>query len=165
MYDLLNRKKQVIGRTSHVKMLGRQGKSAISLAKIDSGAYSVSIDIELAKQLGFTQLMGIFDEKEMISSLGVNEVRGKELYKELFLKLKPSYPDLADISIIFSGNGYSFRPCIKIVMEIEGKKFETVVNITDRKAMDYKVIIGRKLLKNFLIDVNVKDEKDINNSK
>ena len=61
-----------------------------------------------------------------------------------------------------ASNGYVRRPVIEASIEIGGKRYHTKANLEDRDGLRYKVLIGRVLLKKFLIDVeknNVSDEE------
>jgi alpha-L-glutamate ligase-like protein len=53
---------------------------------------------------------------------------------------------------IRSASGQKYRPLINITFEISGKKIITDASIVDRSHLTYPIIIGRKDLKNFLID-------------
>ena len=51
-------------------------------------------------------------------------------------------------------DGGTRRPVLSAKIEIAGKRFETEVNISDRKNMTFPVLIGRNILTdNFLVDV------------
>lgn len=54
---------------------------------------------------------------------------------------------------IKSSTGEGRRPAIETDLEIKGKKFKTIFNISDREHMKYPVLIGQKILKQgFLVD-------------
>ncbi|MDD2766880.1 MAG: sugar-transfer associated ATP-grasp domain-containing protein [Candidatus Moranbacteria bacterium] len=140
--------KHVIGSIEKIKLVGKDGKEIEVEAKIDTGADSTSIDIELAKQLGFEDVLKKFEEK----------VAGRdvltELSKEEREKLFSSIPDLADTLLIRSSHGISYRPAILISLTVDALTFPAKVSCIDRSHLAYPVIIGRKHLKKFLIDVN-----------
>lgn len=70
---------------------------------------------------------------------------------ELAAELKLG-PILKTINIV-SSNGKETRPVIEAEVEIQGKKFKSLFNITDRRHMKYSVLIGQEILKEgFLID-------------
>jgi alpha-L-glutamate ligase-like protein len=51
-----------------------------------------------------------------------------------------------------SASGQKYRPLINLTFEISGKKIITDASVIDRSHLSYPIIIGRKDLKNFLID-------------
>ena len=57
--------RRVIGTIEKVKLIGKNGKEIEVEAKIDTGAYSTSIDIEIAKQLGFEKTLETFDKLDL----------------------------------------------------------------------------------------------------
>jgi len=54
---------------------------------------------------------------------------------------------------IRSSNGIQVRPLVEAEVEVAGKKIKTLMTITDRQRMSYKVLIGTELLKQgFMVD-------------
>ena len=55
-----------------------------------------------------------------------------------------------------SSNGkVQHRPSVKVKVEFFGKKYTTVISLTNRSDMKYPMLIGRKFLANkFLVDVS-----------
>lgn len=147
--------KRMIGVTENIALYSLDDKqSEVVKAKIDTGADSTSIDRELAIRLGFGEIISELDSKNIPQLL--TREQGLDLMKSLADELIPKYEYLNDIDYIKSSHGASLRPSVKISIEIDGKKFETKANIYDRSTLDYKVIIGRKSLGNFLIDPSKK---------
>jgi len=140
--------KRVIGSVEKITLVGKNGKEMKVEAKIDTGADSTSIDIELAKELGYEEVLQSFSEK----IAGRNVLT--ELSKEEREKLFTSIPDLADTIPIRSSHGTSYRPVILITLTIDSLSFPAKVSCIDRSKLNYPVIIGRKHLKKFLVDVN-----------
>ena len=52
--------KKVIGSIEKIKLIGKEGQEIEVEAKIDTGAMSTSIDVELARELGFGDLTEFF---------------------------------------------------------------------------------------------------------
>jgi alpha-L-glutamate ligase-like protein len=71
----------------------------------------------------------------------------KELVEQLQI---PIFPDRK--VFIKSASGQNYRPLINLTFEISGKKIITDASVVDRSDLSYPLIIGRKDLKNFLID-------------
>lgn len=140
--------KRVIGSIEKIKLIGKNGKEIEVEAKIDTGADSTSIDISLAKELGFTEVIDAFNTK--IAGRNVLEELSRKEREELFSAI----PDLADTLPVRSSHGVSYRPVILIPLTVDSFTFPAKVSCIDRSRLTYPVIIGRKHLKKFLIDVN-----------
>lgn len=140
--------KRVIGSIEKIKLIGKDGKEIEVEAKIDTGADSTSIDTELARALGFEDTLQTFAEK----------MAGRDIMKELTKsereKLFAEIPGLADTVAVSSSHGTSYRPMIRIECIIDTFTVPAKVSVIDRSRMEYPVIIGRKSLRKFLIDVN-----------
>jgi hypothetical protein len=148
--DISGRK--VIGTVEKVTLIGKDGKEMEAEAKIDTGATSTSIDTELAKRLGFEDLINFFDSIEKpINFSREDEIKIKE---ELKGKYIGKHPDLADFAVVFSSHGSSVRPVVKINFILDGIPIIVQANITDRSDLKKEMIIGKKNLGRFLIDVN-----------
>ena len=108
--------------------------------KIDSGAYSCSIDcrsVELVEMNGQKQLKVIFLNNER------PEFTGNVYYYEDFKSKK-----------VTSSTGHSqIRYFIKGRIKLFGNEYLTYFSLSKRSGMKTPVLIGRKLLnKNFIID-------------
>ena len=145
--------KKVISTVEKVKLICKDGKEIETEAKIDTGAYSSSIDIEIAKQLGFSELIEKFATIDL--SKYTITAENEAIIKETILKdYKKSIPQLEDVSVIFSASGSSIRPMVKISFVLDAINIETTVNIADRKTLAYPMLIGKRNLSKFLINVN-----------
>ncbi len=144
--------KKIIGAVEKVKLIGKDGKEIEVEAKIDTGAYSSSIDKKLAKEMGFADVLDFFEKIELPTDFA----REKAQETMNNLKEKHKHPDLFDIDIIYSANGVSIRPKIKMSFIMDKLNVPASVNVTDRNELNYPVIIGRKNLGKFLIDTNKK---------
>lgn len=140
--------KRVIGSVEKIKLIGKDGKEVEVEAKIDTGADSTSIDTELARELGFGETLATFEERvdgrDMLT----------ELSKEEREKLFAGIPDLADTVPVKSSHGTSYRPMIRLELVIDSLTIPAKVSLIDRSLLSYPVIIGRRSLTKFLIDVN-----------
>lgn len=140
--------KRVIGSIEKVKLIGKDGKEIEVEAKIDTGADSTSIDTELARELGFSTVLKAFEKK----------IAGRDVFTELSKeereKLFSDIPDLADTTAVKSSHGTSYRPMFRIELVIDTLIVPAKVSVIDRAHLEYPVIIGRKSLRKFLIDVN-----------
>jgi hypothetical protein len=110
-------------------------------AKIDTGAFSCSIHCD---------------------DIRLNEDHSKVHFR----LLDDSHPDYHDKEIVMdvhkithvkSSNGTrEERIFILTTLELYGKAFETEISLTDRTAMTYPMLIGRKYLEDrFIVDVSL----------
>ncbi len=143
--------KDVIGIYENVTLISQDHKKDIQTkAKIDTGADSTSIDIELARKIGYSDLIDAFEAEKVPADLGRDE--GLALCKELWNKLSPQFEYLTALHFIKSSHGTSIRPGIRMQLRLQDTEFETKATLFDRSNMDYPVIIGRKSLGKFLVD-------------
>lgn len=142
--------KELIGIYESITLYGINGEEVTTKAKIDTGADSTSIDINVAEKLGYKEIIEFFRNLNIPESLTREE--GKKLmekYKEEHLE---KYEHLVDIDLIRSSHGMSLRPKIAIKMKLGDLMFDTKTNLYDREKLTYKVIVGRKSLSKFLIE-------------
>jgi alpha-L-glutamate ligase-like protein len=149
--------RKVIGTVEKVKFLDKDGKEILIEAKIDTGAYSSSIDIELAKQLGFSRLLEQFATIDL-SGYALIPENEKVIKDDILKKYTSSMPLLEDVAIIFSATGTSVRPVIKATFILDVVTLDTRLNIASREALKHPMIVGKRNLSKFLIDVNKKHE-------
>lgn len=140
--------RKIIGPVEKIKLIGKDGLEVQIEAKIDTGAGFSSIDLELARQLGFGHTLEAYEK------IGVGYDDIKEWTQEKREELFRGIPDLADTAIIHSATGSTYRPMIKIALVIDGKEIPAKVTVIDRAHLDYPVIVGKRHLGRFLIDVN-----------
>lgn len=148
--DITGRK--VVGSIEKVKINGPNNEQIEIDAKVDTGAFSSSIDKELAIKLGFKEMLGHFEKLEIPKDFPRERV--KEIEEELRKKYLGSHPDLANMMVIYSSHGFSIRPMVNIEFSIQDILISTQVNIADRMELKNQMIIGRKNLGKFLVDVN-----------
>ncbi len=145
--------KKVIGSVEKVKLIGRNGKEIEVKAKIDTGAYSTSIDRELARNLGFGETIEAFDKLDL-SSFELSPENEAEIKKEVFRAAEGKVPHLADVATVFSSSGESIRPVVRLSFVMDGVLIPAKVNIVDRSHLKYRMIVGKRNLRRFLVDVD-----------
>lgn len=145
--------KKVIGSIEQVKLISEDETEIEVEAKIDTGAYSTSIDIELAKQLGFEKTLTAFDKIDL-SMYDLQSANEKDLKKELFEKHSSNVPHLKDVAIVFTASGATIRPIVHIQFVMDKTTIDAKVNIIDRSELKYPMIIGKRNLHKFLVDVS-----------
>lgn len=142
--------KKVIGTVEKVKIIGKNGKEVEVEAKIDTGAGLTSIDTELAKELGFSQMV------EEYEKLNINYDQIKNLNKEQREKMFEHIPDLVDTAIIHSSHGTTYRPMTRVDIILNKVTISAKVSIINRSGLKHPIIIGKSNLGNFLIDTTKK---------
>lgn len=95
-----------------------------TMAKVDTGADSTSVDRALVKKLQIP--------KEKLERRVVKSALGEET-----------------------------RDVVAISFIMKGERIETEATLSDRSDLRYDILIGRKDLRNFLIDVSIKKPKNI----
>lgn len=145
--------KRVIGSIEKVKLFGKDGQEVEFEAKIDTGAYSSSIDRSVAIALGLEKTLEEFDRIDL-SEFGKITQKGLGIDKLLKERYKSEIPDLIDFSVTWASSGVTIRPVVKVRFIMDKKVINTRVNIIDRSELKYKMIIGKRNLSKFLIDVS-----------
>jgi len=142
--------KRIIGTVERVKTIGRNRQEIKVEAKIDTGASFTSMGLELARELGFGETI---DEYEKIISKYRNWDELKEMTKQERESLFKNIPHLADMAIIHSSHGTSYRPLVRIKIVMDKRTIPALVTIIDRGHLKYPMIIGKRNLKRFLVEV------------
>jgi alpha-L-glutamate ligase-like protein len=140
--------RRVIGIIEKVELTGRTGGEIEVEAKIDTGAGFTSIDLELAKNLGFEKTIEAY-EKLNVKYEDIKDLTVKE--REAIFK---NIPYLETTAIVHSSHGTTYRPMVKIKIEMDKRVIYSKATIIDRAHLKYPIIIGNKDLGRFLIDVN-----------
>ncbi|KKP68915.1 MAG: Alpha-L-glutamate ligase-like protein [Candidatus Moranbacteria bacterium GW2011_GWE1_35_17] len=140
--------RRVIGIIEKVKLTGRIEKDFEVEAKIDTGAGFTSIDLELAKNLGFGKTIEAY-EKLNVRYEDIKDLTVKE--REAIFK---GIPYLETTAIVHSSHGTTYRPMVKIRIVMDKRVIYSRATIIDRAHLKYPIIVGSKDLGRFLIDVN-----------
>jgi hypothetical protein len=128
--------KKVVGRIEKISILDLE---LFDLdAKVDTGADSNALHCDNIEVNG-----------EEVSFVLLDEVH--EAYNG-----KTFVMPLHKIKNVKSSNGeVQLRASIKVTVEFFGKKYKTIISLTNRADMKYPMLIGRKFLSNkFLVDVS-----------
>ena len=89
-------------------------------------------------------------EKEVLAKIDTG-ADNSSINKELALELNLG-PIIRE-ALIKSASGNTIRPVVKCSIELKGKLIESEFTLSDRKNMQYPVLIGLKVLKQgFLVD-------------
>lgn len=144
--------KKVIGSVEKVKFIGKGGKEVEVEAKIDTGADSTSIDTEIARELGFGDVLDFFET--IPKPISTNREELKKTSDEYDVKYKNAHPDLKAITFAYSANGLSIRPKVELSFVMDAIEIPARVTVIDRSSLGYAAIIGKKNLGKFLVDVS-----------
>lgn len=142
--------KKIIGTVEKVKLIGKDGKEIEVDAKIDTGADSTSIDTELARELGFGDVISFFEAIPKPETADRSSLSA--LSDDYDKKYKDAHPDLAGVAFVYASNGFTMRPKISLSFFLNGIEISSKASITERSQLQYSAIIGRKNLRKFLID-------------
>lgn len=151
--------RQVIGLVESVYLKGKEDKSTTVKAKIDTGADDSSVDIELARKLGFGDVIDLFQAQDIPE--GMTKEEAQELVKTLQPKLRKENKSLKRLSVVSSSHGVSIRPHVRLKVRLDGYNMNIEPNIYNRGHMTYPILIGRKNLSHFLIDTTKKNVKKV----
>jgi hypothetical protein len=129
--------KEIVGSKEHISIIDLELYDLD--AKVDTGADSNALhcdDIEI-------------DANDIVHFTLLDEIHpayhGKRMQIPLYQLKK-----------VKSSNGQvQLRPSIKVEVEFLGKRYESVISLTNRADMKYPMLIGRKFLADrFLVDVS-----------
>lgn len=154
--------KQVLGSVEKVTLFDKQGKTISIDAKVDTGAGVSAIDENLAAKLGFKDAIDHFKQFNVKEFLSDDETVQMEKRK-VWGKVK-KHPDITGIYKIKSSHGSSFRIEVPIKYKIADQEIKSNITIIKRKSLKYDMIIGRKDLRDFLVDPNkekIKTKKQV----
>lgn len=140
--------REVIGLEEELLVIAKTGEEIRVPAKIDTGADSSSIDRELAVILGFKDLIDHYDEVVGMEKVAHMDEDQRRIYRKVLY----SHPDVFKVSRIKTASGYDYRVKIEFSAQIKDRKFLMHATIANRIDLKYPVIIGKRDLKEFLID-------------
>ncbi len=156
-----------LGIFKKIKIYGPRGEMMVD-AKLDTGAYYVSIDEDLAIELGYGEALAVF--KEYFPYYHGSQIFPDQTIEYQFEAIKRIREEhmeeiieksgglIKNVKPIYSSNGISIRPVIETRIILDQTSIATKATIVKRKHLRYPVIIGRKSLRSFIIDVGKKKE-------
>lgn len=153
------KKKPHLGLIENVRVRTKSKRSMNFEAKIDTGAHKTSIDVSLARKLGYGQTWNCFNKN--CPKIKVTRRNLKEIQKRVKREVRPALvkkcPRLVDVRVLPTASGITIRPYVKISYFLKGRKIRTVASIARREHMQYIMLIGKEDLKDFVIDPSRSD--------
>ena len=147
--------KKVLKLVELVRILNKKGRKEIEVrAKIDTGAMSSSLDVDLARKLGYGDLLKLMKDYKLDPKM--NERQADRLAAKAKRELRELSDDVVDVVAVRSAQGLSLRPYIKLTFVLGGVKKISTVNIAGRGQLKYQMIVGRKDIKGFLVNIERK---------
>ena len=128
--------KKIVGRKEIISILDLE---LFDLdAKIDTGADSNALHCD-----------NIVIENEMVHFCLLDEIHESYHGKRISLPLHK-------VKKVKSSNGeIQLRPSIKVTVEFMGKRYKSIISLTNRSDMKFPMLVGRRFLANrFLVDVS-----------
>lgn len=151
--------RQVLGLVESCYLKGKDDHRTTVKAKIDTGADDSSIDIQLARKLGFGDVIDMMQAQEIPHDMTKEEAQA--LVKKLQPKLRKENKALKRLSVVSSSHGVSIRPHVRLKARLAGYSMDIEPNIYDRGHLTYPILIGRRNLSHFLIDTTKKNVKKV----
>ena len=113
-------------------------------AKFDTGAFSSSLDIRIAKLLGFRK--ELLDKCNKLKSIKIPKTTSIDDQKKLADKyekeLKKDFSEISKVKVIRSSSGFSIRIFVDLILDFDGRSLLTTVNIRDRHGLQSDMLIG-----------------------
>jgi len=104
--------------------------------------------------LGYGKLIDLVGKNELDSELTDKEAEKES--RKLGNRLSEQDKRIEKVAYVRSSHGLTLRPCIRLTFNLSGVKVNSRTNITDRGLLKYQMIIGKRDLKEFLVDVGKK---------
>lgn len=139
--------REVIGLVENVIFTDKDDNEISVRCKIDTGADSSSIDRELARKLGYDDVVNYLDQV-ITADIAHKEEEERKAYKKLLY----DHQDIVKVTRIKTASGLDYRVKVEIPTKIKEKQFVMKASIANRINLEYPVIIGKKDLRSFLID-------------
>ncbi|MFH0818510.1 MAG: sugar-transfer associated ATP-grasp domain-containing protein [Patescibacteria group bacterium] len=143
--------RKIVGFVETINVISDNQVSTSIRAKIDTGIASTTINRHLATKLGWGEIIKNFDElvdhKEKFPAAYI-----KNIEEQINSKNDPLTSKILSIVGVKNGDYYILRPKISLTFQLQKQLITTAVAIGRNEELSYPMVIGRRDLKNFLID-------------
>lgn len=130
--------KTIIGNIENIDLVDLKLKDVP--AKVDTGATTSSLHCEYIKK---------DEKKKKVTFIPLDDRFEAYNGKQITLPLD------ASIRVQSSNGEDEVRPMVKMDIELKGKLVETYFTLTDRKELEYPILIGKDILSgNFIVDAS-----------
>ena len=146
--------KKLISLIQPIKVYNRDGKNRMVLkAKVDTGAGFSSIDINVAREIGYKSAINFFKKMEFPNIFATRKeaIEAAHVFEEALVGHEEE-TGIVNTHVITSSTGITLRIAVKLSCKIDDKVFEIEANIRDRSQLEFPMIIGSRALGGFLID-------------
>lgn len=145
-------KRSVVGIVETVTLYHKSGKGATIpiQAKIDSGAETSSLDYEIARKIGYDDLVDYL--KSLLTDRPMTRLEAKKLERKFKSELN-SHPEIKSVKLVNSASGSTLRVTVPVRFLLKGEEIFADVNLISRKHLTYDMIVGRQDVSGFLINL------------
>ena len=149
------RQKQILSLEEGVVLKLSEKKLKLK-GKVDTGAHFTSVDLSIAKLLGYDKSIKLFQKH--CPKFKINKNNHKKITQKIKAKYKKQLikkcPGLVDVKLHPASNGFSVRPYFKIEFKLKNKTIKTKASFTDRSHLTYAFLIGKQDMRGFLVAAN-----------
>jgi alpha-L-glutamate ligase-like protein len=139
-------------KESNEKPKKDENKLQVVKALLDTGILTSRIDEGLANRMGYNKTIEYFKSLDIPQSFESIE-EAKKYSEKLNIDYK-KYPDLLRPGIIVENAKVRIKPTINLDIKISGDTKDIEAIVSTQKETIYPLLLGRKELKNYLIDAS-----------
>ena len=119
-------------------------------ALIDTGTITSRIDEGLANRMGYAKAIDYFNSLKIPPNFKTLE-GAKKYVKSIKIDYK-KYNDIIRPAVIVESAKVKIKPAIQLTIDIKGETKEVEAIVSTQKDIIYPIVLGRKELKDYLID-------------
>ena len=144
-------KRAVVGVVERVSLYHKLDQGMVTIqAKIDSGAQTSSLDYEVARKIGYGDLVDYL--KSLLTDRPMTKLEAKKLERKFKSELN-SHPEIKSVKLVNSASGSTVRVTVPVRFLLKGTRIDADVNLISRKHLTYDMIVGRQDMSGFLINL------------
>ncbi|HEQ65406.1 MAG TPA: hypothetical protein ENN64_01070 [bacterium] len=139
-------------RTSKRKSKQIKKGTYLTKAFLDTGISTSRIDKGIAAKIGYIDAIKFFESQDIPKKFDSFDEAEKFINSEE--SRFSAHEDIVRLAKVFVENDICVKPVIKIILDLRGEKKEVEAIISTRGDMIYPLLLGRKELKDYLIDTS-----------